>query len=265
MSKKSKKRNDANLTPTNQQKEYSQVENIQDKSPIVNQRTKIKYQLNINKRPLTEKQETFLKLALDKSVKMMLVSGPAGSSKTYISMYAGLELMNQKKLSDVIYIRSAVESSNKSLGFLPGEYEDKLTPYLEPLYDKLEELLPKGEIELLNKENRIEGKHVGFTRGANWNAKLIMIDEAQNMTFEELTTLMTRTGEFSKVFICGDPFQSDIGIKSGFKDMFNLFNGPTHESNGIHTFEFGVEDIVRSELVKHIVKTLQEYSQPRKK
>jgi len=171
-----------------------------------------------------------------------------------------LELLNLKKVSDLIYIRSIVESSDNKMGYLPGDANEKLTPYLEPLMEKLDELLMKADINMLMKENRIEGKPTGYLRGLSWNAKAIIMDEAQNSTFRELTTLMTRVGQFSKLFICGDPMQSDINGKSGFEKMCNVFNDQESRDKGIHVFTLTEADIVRSEIVKFIVKKLELYN-----
>ena len=181
-----------------------------DTSPIIPQRSKLKSVLKIYQRELTDKQKQFLTLAADKTAKVIFVSGPAGTSKTFLAVYHALTMINEKRVSDLVYVRTTVECSDKSMGFLPGVISDKLSPYLQPLMDKLEELLPKNEIELLQKENRITGVPIGFLRGLNWNAKVIVLDEAQNCTFKELFTLITRIGQFSKVFIIGDPGQSDI-------------------------------------------------------
>ena len=234
-------------------------EDTVDKSPIVFQKGKLARPLKINTRPLTDRQKEFLALALDKKCKLMFVSGPAGSSKTFMAIYAGLTLMSEKRLSDIIYVRSAVESSDTSLGYLPGEMKDKLHPYLQPLEEKLEELLPRDDVAMLKKEDRLEPMPVGFMRGLNWNAKFILADEAQNMTHKELTTLITRIGEFSKVFICGDPMQSDINGKSGFTNMMKHFDDDHSKENGIYTFEFTAEDIVRSALVKFIIGKLKTF------
>lgn len=230
---------------------------VKDKSPVVHQRSKIDHFLTIFQRELTEKQKKFIELALDRKVKLLLVSGPAGSTKTYLSVLASLMLMNEKKVSDILYVRSIVESADVKMGTLPGEADDKLSPYKRPLIDKLDELLPKDDISFLLKENRLEGLPVGYLRGLNWNAKSVIGDEMQNCTKKELVTLMTRTGEFSKVFLCGDPQQSDIGPRSGFRDIFNLFNDDDSKANGIYTFEFNEDDILRSALVKFIVQKIK--------
>lgn len=228
-----------------------------DTSPIIPQRNKIKNLLSIQERELNEKQKKFLEVAMDKSTKLMFISGPAGSAKTYMSVYASLLLLNQHKVSDLIYIRSAVESSDSKLGFLPGEADEKMAPYLQPLLDKLTELLPKADTDWLLKEKRISAIPVGFLRGLNWNAKVIIADESQNLTFKELFTLITRTGEFSKVFICGDPAQSDINGKSGFVNMMSNFEDDESKANGIHVFKLTEEDIVRSGLVQFIIKKIK--------
>lgn len=188
---------------------------------------------------------------------MVFIAGPAGTAKTFTSILAGLQLINEKKVSEIIYVRSAVESSDSKLGFLPGEMDEKMSPYIQPLVDKLEELLPRHDIEKLKKEERIHGFPINFLRGLNWNAKVIVADEAQNMTKKELITLVTRVGQFSKLYICGDPDQSDIGVKSGFSSMVNIFSDDESKENGIYTFRFTEEDIVRSELVKFILKKLK--------
>ena len=229
-----------------------------DRSPYIHQNDKIKKELRIqNKQKLTEKQIGYLKLAMEKETKMIFVSGPAGTSKTYLSILCALNLINEKKVSELLYIRSAVESSDSKLGFLPGESDEKLAPYMQPLMDKLYELLPMEDIETLKKENRIDSIPVGFLRGLNWNAKVIVADECQNMTQKEIVTLITRVGEFSKIFILGDPDQSDIGNKSGFKALFDTFDDEESRKNGIFTFKFEEDDIVRSSLVKFIIKKIK--------
>lgn len=248
-----KKRNQTiltDITPASNEAKY-------DHSPIIPQRSKLKSVLKIHQREFSEKQKEFLTLAADKTAKIIFVTGPAGTSKTYLAVYHALMMINDKRVSDLIYIRSAVESSDTKLGFLPGEADEKLAPYIQPLLDKMSELLPKGDIDVLLKEERVTSIPVGFLRGLNWNAKVIIADEAQNMTYKELFTLITRTGEFSKVFILGDPEQSDINGKSGFIKMIGHFDDEESRQNGIHVFRFTDDDIVRSGLVKFIIKKVK--------
>lgn len=231
---------------------------LKDTSPTVPQKSKIKNEIQINQRELTDKQNEFLKIALDKKTKLMFVSGPAGTSKTFLSVLAALTLINQKKVSDLLYLRSAVESADSKIGFLPGEANEKMAPYIQPLLDKLSEFTTKATIDWLQKDKRIDSIPIGFLRGLNWNARCVVADEAQNMTHKELVTLITRVGEFSKVFILGDPDQSDINGKSGFTKMMKTFDDYESKENGIHTFYFDENDIVRSGLVRFIIKKLKQ-------
>jgi phosphate starvation-inducible PhoH-like protein len=237
------------------------VEVVKDTSPRIPQRSKLKMELNVYKRnDLTTNQKRFLELAMDKNTKIMFVSGPAGSSKTFLSIMVSLQLLSEKRISDLIYLRSVVESSEKSMGYLPGTEGEKMGPYLQPLMDKLEELLPKQEIDALLKDNRVQGHPINFLRGLSWNAKAILADESQNMNYKELFTLITRIGEFSKLFILGDPEQSDIGAKSGFVKMMETFNDEESRQNGIQSFRFTEDDVVRSGLVRFIIKKTKKAS-----
>ena len=228
--------------------------NKKDKSPRIPQRDKIKSQLEIKPLEWTPKQKEFIELASNKDSKIMFISGPAGSSKTILATYVALELLNKKGHSDILYIRSAVESADNKLGYLPGEVEDKMHYYGVPFLDKLEELLNRASINNLINEKRVEIMPVNFVRGLSWNAKIIIVDEAQNLSQKELITVLTRIGKYSKCFVLADPEQSDINGKGGaFQAMQNLFNDDESKKNGIYSFEFDQEDIMRSELVKFLV------------
>jgi phosphate starvation-inducible protein PhoH and related proteins len=234
------------------------VEIKRDKSQKVPQRDKLKQELSIYTRDdYTEKQKYLIDLILDKKTNIVFVSGCAGTSKTHIAVYAGLKALSNKSQSDILYLRSAVESASKSLGALPGEVNDKIGPYLIPLQDKLEEMLPKCEVDALIKDQRIQGNVVNYIRGASWNAKYIIVDESQNLTKEELKTVLSRMGKYSKLIICGDPDQSDLKEKSGFMDMFDKFNSPTSEEYGIYCFSFSRADIVRSKFLGYILDVIE--------
>lgn len=216
--------------------------------------------ISLNCKKLTEKQKAFLATALDDKTKVMFVSGPAGSSKTYMAVYSALRLLSGNKDADLLYIRTIIESADKGLGALPGDLNEKFNPYMAPLQDKLYEILPKSttqKSELLD-QGRIEAMPINFLRGSSWNNKIVIMDEAQNATFKELTTLITRIGEGTRLFICGDFMQSDINGKSGFFDMFKLFSDSASRRKGIHCFSFLEEDIMRSEILKYIIKKLQQ-------
>ena len=205
----------------------------------------------------TTRQRRFLTTLLDPELKMFFVSGPAGSSKTYMSLYGCLRLMAEDPEKELLYVRSIAESADKGLGSLPGDMAEKFNPFLMPLYDKLEEIVFEGDTAFLKQKGRISAVPINFLRGANWNNKLIVADEAQNFTFKELTTLITRIGEDSKLIICGDFMQSDINGKTGFSEMFDLFSDEDSEEKGIHSFKFTCNDIVRSKILKFIISKLE--------
>jgi len=207
---------------------------------------------------LTEKQKSLVRLGLDDNKKVIFITGPAGSTKTFMAVYCALKKLKQSDELDLMYVRTVIESAEKGLGALPGDIDEKVNPYMAPLDDKLRELLPPTtsvRSELI-RTKRVQAMPVNFLRGASWVNKIVVADEAQNFTFKELTTLMTRLGENSQLFICGDYMQSDINGKSGFKDMFDLFDDEQSREKGIHCFAFGIEDIKRSEILKYIIKKI---------
>jgi len=216
----------------------------------------IKEIINIKEFPWTPKQIKFINLALSKECKMMFVNGPAGVSKTLLGTYVGLKLLNDRKISDIIYVRSVIESGSKSLGYLPGSEIDKFAPFLAPLEDKLSELLKLSDIQKLKNDNRIHALPINFVRGLQFNAQMVLGDEIQNFEPKEIITLITRFGKFCKMILCGDTKQSDINGRSGFKRIFDLFDDEESKQNGIYTFEFTTEDVMRSEEVKFILNKL---------
>jgi len=224
-----------------------------------NQFQPIKRQLRINQFKWTDNQKEFFKLGLHQEAKIVFVSGPAGTSKSLLSVYCGLQLLNQKRVSDIMYLRSSVESADQRLGYLPGNADEKLAYFKIPLLEKLDELLPDTTTERLEKEGRISMFPINFTRGVNWKNKCVIVDEAQNCTVKELTTVLTRLGEGSICYILADPMQTDLkgGSKSGFAKMFNLFTDQESMEQGIYTFQFTEDDIMRSALVKYLVKKLK--------
>lgn len=230
--------------------------NINEKFVIDNP---IKRVIKINQFPWTEKQKEFFKIALHPSTNIVFVNGPAGTSKTLLSVYCALQMLNMKIISDIMYLRSAVESSDKSLGFLPGNAEEKLKFFNLPFLDKLDELLGEGKSEKLLTEKRVSMFPVNFARGMNWNGKCIILDEAQNSTMKEITTVLTRMGKNSRCFILADPMQTDLKSESsqgGFVNMLKTFSDEESLQHGIYTFNFTEEDIMRSELVKFLTKKI---------
>lgn len=234
----------------------SSEKNQVDRSCKVHQRDKIKEFLSIKELAWTPKQKSFIDLALEKDTKIMMVNGPAGSSKSILATYCALKLLNEKRISDIVYVRSAVESSDSKLGFLPGDADEKLHVYNIPFLEKLDELLSRSEVDRLEKEKRVSMYPVNYSRGMNWNVKCVIFDEAQNSTQKEIITVLTRLGKFSKCFVLADPDQTDLpsGKGGAFEKIYNLFNDEESGANGVKSFQFNEDDIMRSELVKFLVK-----------
>ena len=232
-----------------------------DNSPRVHQREKIDFTLNLRGLEWTEKQKAFIELATSKEAKIIFLSGPAGTSKSILAVFCALQLLNERKISDIIYVRTIVESATQSMGTLPGDENDKLKFFVAVLHDKLEELLSTGDIKKLYADERVKGMPVNYLRGASYNAKAVVVDEAQNGTFNELLTCLTRIGKFTKYFILGDPMQSDLKHKeqSGFKPMFDIFNTDKAQAQGIYCVEFTKDDIMRSEILKFIIEQVENY------
>ena len=231
----------------------------EDNSPYVFQKEKINYELQIKDLPWTDKQKQIISTFLDKKTKVLLLKGPAGTSKTTLAMYCGLTLLNKKRISDLVLVRSAVESSDSKLGFLPGDIMEKFNVYLTPFHDKFSELLNKSQVDRLQKDNRITICPINFARGLHFSAKFVCADEIQNFSKREIHTIMSRIGEFSKVFLCGDPEQSDLPLgKSGFTKVYDLFNNDDAKEHGIFCMELTEDDIVRSELCKYITHKFKE-------
>tara|TARA_B100001123_G_C15225975_1_gene993156 strand:+ start:348 stop:1052 length:705 start_codon:yes stop_codon:yes gene_type:complete len=217
----------------------------------------LKQTLSINSPRLTEKQKDFLRISLAAQTKIIFLSGPAGSTKTYMAVYSALRWLSSSTDLDLLYVRTIIESAEKNMGSLPGNADEKFDPYLRPLYDKLEEMLKPADQESLRKSNRLLAIPVNYLRGANWKNKIVVADEAQNFTAKELVTLITRIGEGSKLFICGDFLQSDINGKTGFRDIANIFHDEESKKRGIEYFEFDKDDILRSEILKFIIEKLE--------
>ncbi len=237
-----------------------------DASPYVYQRSKLDWTLTIRERKdLTQKQRALIDLILDKETKVVFINGPAGTTKTWLAVYCGLLLLNQRRMSNITFMRTIAESASKSLGSLPGEADDKMSPYLMPLMDKLDELLPAGEVKRLVTEKRVAGLPVNYARGASMNAQYIVLEEAQNFTIKELTTALTRIGQYSKLIVIGDDRQSDINGASGFLSLFDWFNQPSYQEQGIYCVSLTKDDILRSGILRVIVDALEAYhvSHPR--
>jgi phosphate starvation-inducible PhoH-like protein len=236
-----------------------------DTSPHVHQSSKIDFQLTI--RPhheLTEKQQKYLDVILDKKTTLVFLKGPAGSSKSWLAVYAALLALNAKTQSDVLYLRSPVEVG-KSLGFIPGLISDKTEPYLGPLRDKVDEFIPKAEADKLTKDERLVGGVPNYLRGASWNTKFVICDESQNMCSAEMKLISTRLGRFSKIIFLLDESQADVKGKVEAMRYFDIFNNEESQKRGIHCLSFDKTDIVRSPILGYIIERIEgTYSPPDK-
>jgi len=235
---------------------------VEDTSPRVHQRDKISAALKIRALPWSDKQKELLSILEDKTTKIVFVTGPAGSAKTCCAVYAALKSLNEKRVSDILYLRQPVESSTHNIGFLKGSIEDKIDPYQAPLDDKLSEFLSDSEINILRKDERLHTIPIGFLRGRSFACQYIIFDEAQNGDKHDLLLVMTRLGKFSKLIITGDTSQSDIK-QSALEKVSAVFDSEESRSHGIHVFKFGKEDIFRNEVLSHVIEKFEEMNQPR--
>ena len=235
------------------------TEHPKDTSPRVFQRDKINFDFSCRPLPWTEKQKGLISLLLDKHTKCVFIEGPAGCAKTSTAVYAALQLLKLKKASDIIFVRSAVESADSKIGYLPGTIDEKFEAYMAPFTEKMEEFLDASTIKRLHADKRVNAMPVNYIRGLHWPAKVIIVDECQNITFKELVTTITRLGEFSKIIFLGDPYQSDLPYSKsgGFSRMCKMFNDEVSKEHGMHHFQFNKDDIVRSEFVKFVVGKLE--------
>jgi phosphate starvation-inducible protein PhoH and related proteins len=184
--------------------------------------------------------------------------GPAGTGKTYLAVAAAVAALLNKRVSRIILTRPAVEAG-EHLGFLPGTLQEKVDPYLRPLYDALFEMVDTEKVEKLIERNIIEIAPLAFMRGRTLNDCFIILDEAQNTTLEQMKMILTRQGFNSKMVITGDQTQIDLpaGKKSGLLNAIDVLNGV----EGIAFVNFNEKDVVRHRLVQRIVKAYDRYNE----
>ncbi|MGH9674091.1 MAG: PhoH family protein [Bryobacteraceae bacterium] len=185
---------------------------------------------------------------------MVFGIGPAGTGKTYLAVAMAVSALLNKKVSRVILTRPAVEAGEK-LGFLPGTLQEKVDPYLRPLYDALYDMLETDKIEKSFERSVIEVAPLAFMRGRTLNDSFIIFDEAQNSTPEQMKMILTRQGFRSKMVVTGDLTQIDLpaGRRSGLVDAVDIL----HDVEGIGFVYFDDRDVVRHPLVQRIVKAYE--------
>jgi phosphate starvation-inducible PhoH-like protein len=183
--------------------------------------------------------------------------GPAGTGKTYLAMAQAVAALLAKKVSRIILARPAVEAGEK-LGFLPGDLQEKVNPYLRPLYDALYDMLDTERVERLIERGTIEIAPIAFMRGRTLNDAFVILDEAQNTTSEQMKMFLTRLGFGSKAVITGDVTQIDLpsGRVSGLVEALRV----VERVEGIGIIFFDDKDVVRHPLVQRIVKAYESYS-----
>jgi phosphate starvation-inducible PhoH-like protein len=180
---------------------------------------------------------------------LVLALGPAGTGKTYLAIAKAVEALEAGKVGRIVLSRPAVEAG-ESIGFLPGDMEDKLAPYLRPLYDALSDRLSMKRVRALMAEGLIEIAPVGYMRGRTLNNAFVVIDEAQNCTYVQLKMLLTRLGWHSTMVVTGDPCQSDLLPElSGLKDMAEKLE----VLSDISVVRLAEADIVRHPLVASMI------------
>ena len=185
--------------------------------------------------------------------------GPAGTGKTYLAVAMAVAALRQKKISRILLARPAVEAGEK-LGFLPGSFEDKVDPYLRPLYDALQDLMEPERLGRLQSMKVIEVIPLAYMRGRTLNDAFIILDEAQNTTPQQMKMFLTRLGAHSKAVVTGDITQTDLG-----KDQpSGLVEAPRILTNikGLAFVQLRQDDVVRNSLVQKIIKAYERYEQP---
>ncbi len=184
--------------------------------------------------------------------------GPAGTGKTYIAIALAVKALKNREARKIILSRPAVEAGEK-LGFLPGDMKDKIDPYLQPLYDALEDMIPAVKLKEYMETKVIQIAPLAFMRGRTLNDAIIVLDEAQNTTTHQIKMFLTRLGMNAKMIITGDVTQIDLprSTKSGLIQALNVLKGV----DGIGKVEFGKKDIVRHALVQRIVEAYEHFDE----
>lgn len=193
--------------------------------------------------------------AIKKNI-VTFATGPAGTGKTYLAMAMAVVAFKNKEVERIVLTRPAVEAGEK-LGFLPGDLQNKVDPYLRPLYDALYELMGLENFQKLQERGAIEVAPLAYMRGRTLNDSFIILDEAQNTTCEQMKMFLTRFGMGSKVVVTGDMTQIDLplGKRSGLKEAVEVLKGV----DDIAVVELTHRDVVRHELVQAIVRAYEKY------
>lgn len=211
----------------------------------------------MNGKPITartENQQLLVKAFEEND--LVFATGPAGSGKTFVAIALAVKALKNKEVRKIILSRPAVEAGEK-LGFLPGEMKDKLDPYLQPLYDALQDMIPAVKLKEYMENNVIQIAPLAFMRGRTLNDAVIILDEAQNTTTHQIKMFLTRLGMNAKMIVTGDMTQIDlpVSVTSGLKEAMGILKNVP----GIGRVEFNKKDIVRHKLVQRIVEAYDKF------
>ena len=217
----------------------------------------------MNGKPITartENQQLLVKAFEEND--LVFATGPAGSGKTFVAIALAVKALKNKMVRKIILSRPAVEAGEK-LGFLPGEMKDKLDPYLQPLYDALQDMIPPAKLKEYMENNVIQIAPLAFMRGRTLNDAVIILDEAQNTTTHQIKMFLTRLGMNAKMIVTGDMTQIDLpaAATSGLKEAMSILKGV----EGIGKVEFTKKDIVRHKLVQRIVEAYDKFDRSRQR
>ena len=216
---------------------------------------------SISGRPIKSRSENQQQLieAYEKN-DMIFAVGPAGTGKTYLSIALAVKALKEKTIKKIILSRPAVEAGEK-LGFLPGDMKDKIDPYLQPLYDALEDMIPAVKLQDMMEKHIIQIAPLAFMRGRTLSDAVVILDEAQNTTSQQIRMFLTRMGMNTKMIITGDLTQIDLPReqRSGLKEALRILDGV----EGIGVVKLGQKDIVRHKLVTRIVNAYDKYDKER--
>lgn len=185
---------------------------------------------------------------------LVFAVGPAGSGKTYTSIALAVRALKNKEVRKIILSRPAVEAGEK-LGFLPGDMKEKIDPYLQPLYDALEDMIPAQKLREMMEQNIIQIAPLAFMRGRTLNDAIVILDEAQNTTGAQIKMFLTRMGMNTKMIVTGDMTQIDLpySVRSGLSEALQILHG----IKGIGIVHLNKKDIVRHKLVTRIVEAYE--------
>ena len=217
---------------------------------------------SVTGKPIVPRSENQLKLVKEYEKNDMLFAiGPAGSGKTYTAIALAVRSLKNKEIKKIILSRPAVEAGEK-LGFLPGDMKDKIDPYLQPLYDALQDMIPAAKLKEYMELNIIQIAPLAFMRGRTLNDAVVILDEAQNTTTQQIKMFLTRMGMNTKMIVTGDMTQIDLpsSQKSGLVQAMHILK----DVEGISFIELNKKDIVRHKLVTRIVEAYEKFEEKQK-